>query len=71
MAKYPHMLHYFGVHEWKRETLICVGPHAINSLSSVFPWIIWWTLNELLKYNHYQPTKRWLEEKHEGVFGVS
>ena len=42
------------------------------SLSFVFPWYIWFKLNnKLLKYNKYQLTKRWLEGKPEGFLGVS
>ena len=60
-----------AVHKWKRETLSRVDPHAIYSLSSVFPWYIWNKLNKLLKYNKYQLTKRWLPGKLEGYLGVS
>ena len=51
------------VHKWKRVTLNWVDPHAIYSLSSVFPWYIQFKLNKLLKHKKYQLIKRWLEEK--------
>ena len=38
-----------AVHKWKRETLSCVDPHAIYSLSSVFPCYIWRKLNKIIK----------------------
>ena len=38
-----------AVYKWKRETLRCVDPHAIYSLSPAFPCYIWCKLNRLLK----------------------
>ena len=35
-----------AVHKRKRETLSCVDPHAIYSLSFVFPCYIWCNLNK-------------------------
>ena len=37
-----------AVYKWTRETLRCVDPHAIYSLSSAFPCYIWCKLNRLL-----------------------
>ena len=52
-----------------RNRLSWFDPHAIYSLSSVFPWYIWCKLKKLLTRNKYQLTKRWLEGKLEGFFG--
>ena len=46
------------IKENAKRRLSCVDPHAIYSLSSVFPCYIWCKLNKLLKLNKYLLTKR-------------
>ena len=58
-----------AVDKWKRETLSWVDPHAICSLSSVFPWYIWCKLNKLLKYNKYRLTN--VDQKENSRFARS